>query len=61
MSFEVDVNDTGLSATAWGEPVDFSRHRLVHEAKAITYHGLKVEQTTNGWTADVIVDISHSL
>ncbi|MBW8884477.1 MAG: archease, partial [Planctomycetia bacterium] len=28
-----------------------------HEVKAITYHGLKVDQLTDGWRAEVIVDI----
>ena len=55
--FDVDIDDTGLTATAHGEAVDFSRYRLTHEVKAITYHGLKVEQTDRGWTADIIVDI----
>ena len=30
---------------------------LDHEVKAITYHGLQVEQTADGWLAEVIVDI----
>ncbi len=47
----------GLEAAAWGEPMDPSRHELNHEVKAITYHGLKVEQTADGWLAEVIVDI----
>src|SRR5437868_13703528 len=34
--FEVHVRDTGLSAIARGEPLDTSRHRLLHEVKAIT-------------------------
>jgi SHS2 domain-containing protein len=55
--FEVGVNATGLSGTAWGEPLDRSRHALDHEVKAITYHGLRVEQTADGWLAEVIVDI----
>ena len=42
---------------AWGEPLDRDRHELSHEVKAITYHGLKVEQTPEGWLAEVIVDI----
>jgi SHS2 domain-containing protein len=54
--FEVQVND-GLVGTAWGEPLDRARHSLGHEVKAITYHGLKVEQTSDGWLAEVIVDI----
>jgi SHS2 domain-containing protein len=55
--FEVQVSDTGLKATVFGEPLDRDRHELGHEVKAITYHGLKVEQTTDGWLAEVIVDI----
>ena len=55
--FQVHVGDTGLTATAWGEPLDSSRHQLLHEVKAITYHGLTVEHTAQGWLAEVIVDI----
>lgn len=55
--FEVDLNDDGLRATAWGEPLDRARHVLDHEVKAITYHGLKVERAGNAWLAEVIVDI----
>jgi SHS2 domain-containing protein len=55
--FEVRHHSAGLSATAYGERLDPLRHRLEHEVKAITYHGLKVEQTAGGWTAEVIVDI----
>jgi SHS2 domain-containing protein len=46
-----------LSATCRGELMDESRHEMDHEVKAITYHGLKVEQTATGWHAEVIVDI----
>jgi len=55
--FEVRVGDAGLSATAWGEALDWERHVLSHEVKAITYHELKVERTRDGWLAEVIVDI----
>ncbi|HEX5271090.1 MAG TPA: archease [Gemmataceae bacterium] len=55
--FEARVGDTGLEAEAWGEPFDPERHALAHEVKAITYHGLKVERTADGWLAEVIVDI----
>jgi SHS2 domain-containing protein len=55
--FEVHVSQNGLEASAWGEPLDPARHRLLHEVKAITYHGLKIEQTRDGWLAEVIVDI----
>lgn len=55
--FEVTVRSDGLTATAWGEPLDPARHLLNHEVKAITYHELKVEPTNGGWRAEAIVDI----
>jgi SHS2 domain-containing protein len=55
--FDVRVTETGLTATARGEPLDLARHVLSHEVKAITYHGLRVEREGAGWVAEVIVDI----
>ena len=55
--FDVQMTDDGLAATAHGEPLDPNRHHLTHEIKAITYHGLRVEETSDGWLAEVIVDI----
>ncbi|GIW84700.1 MAG: archease [Thermogemmata sp.] len=56
--FDVQVHSQGLQATAWGEPFDPQRHLPGHEVKAITYHGLKVEQLPDGtFLAEVIVDI----
>src|SRR5579875_2317471 len=55
--FSVNVGADGLQGQAWGEPLDRQRHELAHEVKAITYHGLRVEQTPDGWLAEVIVDI----
>jgi SHS2 domain-containing protein len=55
--FEVQVGNSGLTGSAWGEKLDRARHVLDHEVKAITYHGLRVEPTEGGWLAEVIVDI----
>lgn len=55
--FEVHVRPDGLSATAWGEPLDPERHLLNHEVKAVTYHELTVAPADGGWVAEVIVDI----
>ena len=55
--FEAHRGESGLSSKAWGEPYDPERHQLGHEVKAITYHGLRVEKTGDGWLAEVIVDI----
>ena len=55
--FVVRIDETGLTATMRGEPCDRSRHRLAHEVKAITYHGLSVNQTESGWRTELILDI----
>jgi SHS2 domain-containing protein len=55
--FTVAVSERGLRATARGEPMDAVRHQLDVEIKAVTWHGLKVEQTSDGWLAECIVDI----
>jgi SHS2 domain-containing protein len=55
--FSVTIDPEGLRAIARGEPMDLDRHHLMHEIKAITYHGLNVVETPTGWTAEVIVDI----
>ncbi len=55
--FEVRLSGQGVEATARGEPLDEGRHRLDHEVKAITYHGLEVRRIDGGWEAEVIVDI----
>lgn len=55
--FDVHVTDEGITATARGERADTERHQLAHEVKAITYHHLKVEETAEGWLAELIVDI----
>jgi SHS2 domain-containing protein len=55
--FEVKLDGGSLTATAWGEPLDRTRHVLEHEVKAITYHGLSVVEVEGGWEAEVIVDI----
>ena len=56
--FDVELDGTALAATARGEPIDADRHEIESELKAVTYHGLKVEQLEDGtWLAEVIVDI----
>ncbi|MFO0902981.1 MAG: archease [Pirellulales bacterium] len=56
-SYEVQLTRTGLTARVWGEAADERRHRLEHEVKAVTYHGLRCERTEEGWVAEFILDI----
>jgi SHS2 domain-containing protein len=53
----VTLDGAGLAARTWGERADIARHRLDHEVKAVTYHGLRLERDGRGWLAEVIVDI----
>jgi SHS2 domain-containing protein len=55
--FEIVVGPDGLTAIAFGEDYDPTRHTLAHEVKAITYHELKVVKHDGEWLAEVIVDI----
>jgi SHS2 domain-containing protein len=55
--FEIACDDRGLTATVRGETCDPDRHQLAHEVKAVTYHGLVVAESPDGWWAEVILDI----
>lgn len=66
VEFEIELQASGtssrtfptvLTALCRGEPMDPARHVMDHEVKAITYHGLQVEQQDGTWFAEVIVDI----
>jgi len=55
--FSIEVSAGGFKAVCRGESLNLEKHHAAHEVKAITYHGLKVEQTEQGWQAELIVDI----
>ena len=56
--FTVQIDGTRLHATAWGEPIDRSRHQPGVEIKGATYTALKVFQDARGdWTAECVVDV----
>jgi SHS2 domain-containing protein len=55
--FDVKLCDHRLEARCRGETLDWKRHRLQNEIKAVTYHNLRVEQRDGGWLAEVIFDI----
>lgn len=62
VTFSVDtLEDTSdglqLTATLRGEPIDPARHTVHTEIKAITFHGLSVEETPDGWAVQVIFDM----
>ncbi len=54
---EVRRDETGLTATLRGEPMQRERHPMEHEIKAITYHELACYHDRGQWNCDVIFDI----
>ncbi len=55
--FEVRFTAAGLHGRAWGEKLDFSRHRAKMEIKAVTYHQLHICKTEQGYESLVIFDL----
>jgi SHS2 domain-containing protein len=51
------VSGTNAECIARGERRDRERHPSRVNVKAVTYHQLKVQQTSDGWVVDVYVDI----
>lgn len=54
---EEDAEGWRLTAEAWGEVRDEERHGLKVLVKAVTYHGLEVAETPEGWRGRIIFDI----
>lgn len=56
--FAVSLDARRLTATAWGEPVDRTRHEPAVEVKGATFTALRVAQLPNGtWLAECVVDV----
>lgn len=51
------MDDTHIAARIWHDPFDPAAHPILTDIKAVTYHGINVEQTPEGWVATVIFDV----
>jgi protein archease len=56
---EACVEEAGrlLRVKLRGEPFDANRHAFRGEIKAVTYHQLMVEESSDGWRARIIFDV----
>jgi len=52
-----EIDQKSLKARVRGEKLDLSRHSLKMEIKAVTYYGLEIKRTSEGWQAQVIFDV----
>ena len=56
--FAVSIEGSRLRGSAWGEPIDASRHAPAVEPKGATLTALKVEQGSDGaWIAQCVIDV----
>ena len=56
--FEVrKMSDRMIVAEVSGEAIDANRHTIFTEIKAVTFHGLRLEESDNGWEAQIIFDL----
>jgi SHS2 domain-containing protein len=56
--FEVHIGQDSLTAIAWGQKMDVSKHQPAVEVKAATYQDLRVRKDESGtWIAQCVVDV----
>ena len=59
--FEFKINDNiknrEVEGNVWGEEIDFSRHDLLNDIKAVTYSDLKVEHENGKLSVKITFDI----
>lgn len=53
----IDLTRTALRGEARGEPFSPDRHEILVPVKAVTYHGLKIEEGTGGFRCEIILDV----
>jgi SHS2 domain-containing protein len=51
------LTPNSIDAVVRGEKIDQTRHEIFTEIKAVTYHGLYIRQSAEGWEAQVIFDV----
>jgi SHS2 domain-containing protein len=56
--FEVEIAANALTANAFGEPVDITRHEPAAEVKGATFTALQVARQPDGeWVAQCVLDV----
>lgn len=51
------IGEENLQATIYGERFKPTRHRIERQAKAATYHQLRLEETAESWYARAFIDL----
>lgn len=53
----ISLAENSLAAKVETVDYDPDIHEIIHEIKAVTYHGLRVDKTDDGWEATLILDV----
>jgi SHS2 domain-containing protein len=56
LTIEIDEENHKARATGWGERFNASTHEVGIAVKAVTYHMMKIEKTTEGYRVRVVFD-----
>ncbi|MFH1621851.1 MAG: archease [Candidatus Omnitrophota bacterium] len=51
-----EITDNKIKAKVLGEEINLSKHKILSEIKAATYHELEIKETDRGFEARVIFD-----
>jgi SHS2 domain-containing protein len=54
---DIDVDDLSLKSIAWGERIDYNKHEIKTDVKAVTYHNLQIKKLQKGFEVKVILDL----
>ena len=57
IALEIDRNGCAVRTEIDWIPLTTLRHRFKSEIKAVTYHRIKIEETIDGWKANVLFDV----
>ena len=55
--FQVELSGSHLRAIIEGEEAETERHSVQHEVKGVTWHELSLQETEDGFTAYVLLDV----
>ncbi len=53
----IEMPDDQLRAKVTYDEFDLKTHEILKDIKAVTYHGISVDQTDAGWEAMIIFDV----
>jgi SHS2 domain-containing protein len=54
---DIDIEKYSLNSVARGERINYNKHEIRTDVKAVTYHNLQVQPTDDGFKVRVILDL----